>query len=261
MSGATRVYGVDFSGAAKGGQKIWIASCELRDNLIHLIDCRPALELPNGSANLLPALAALRAVIARAGESWWGFDFPFSLANAYMHGSTWQGFVTSFGARYPDVMDFRAMSLGWRGGRRNTDIETKTPFPPHNLRLFRQTYFGIRDVLAPLVASDQVRVLPMQDAVAEKPRLLEICPASTLKEERMYFPYKGSANRVGRERIWNWLLANGLQADAPRRILDDREGDALDSVIAAWTVGRLILKRVQLDARTELELREGRVFL
>jgi hypothetical protein len=52
--------------------------------------------------------------------------------------------------------------------------------------LFRQTCFGIRSVLAPLVRDGLVSVVPMQRPAADKPWLLEICPASTLKARNLY---------------------------------------------------------------------------
>ena len=54
------------------------------------------------------------------------------------------------------------------------------------LRLYRQTYFGIRDVLYPLARDQQVCVLPMQSVLPDRAWILKICPASTLKRENLY---------------------------------------------------------------------------
>ena len=70
--------------------------------------------------------------------------------------------------------------------KRKTDEETSTPFSPYNLRMFRQTYFGIKDILAPLVIDKIACVLPMQQPEQYKPWIIEICPASTLKNLNPY---------------------------------------------------------------------------
>lgn len=119
-------------------------------------------------------------------------------------------------------------------------------FVPYNLRLYRQTYFGLRDVLYPLVRDGRASVLPMQRAQPDRAWLLEICPASTLKREGMYWPYKGKMDehRTARASILERLEATGtLSIPAPAvrsAVLEDRGGDALDSVIAALAAFRAL---------------------
>jgi hypothetical protein len=106
--------------------------------------------------------------------------------------------VTSFSERYPDAEAFRAICREQAGDRelkRVTDVETRTPFCVYNLRLYRQTFYGIRDVLGPLMRTGSVSVLPMQPADPQKSWVVEICPASTLKSKGLYVPYKGNLAR------------------------------------------------------------------
>jgi hypothetical protein len=117
----------------------------------------------------------------------------------------------------------------------------------YNLRLYRQTYFGIRDVLHPLVRDHLACVLPMQRMLRGRPWVLEICPASTLKHCGLYLPgYKrgGDAGCAARERILEGLEATGsldiLSSDLRARVLSNRGGDALDSVIAALATFRAL---------------------
>ena len=73
---------------------------------------------------------------------------------------------------------------------------------------------------------------------------IETCPASTLKQARLYIPYKGRSLRHGANRaaILATLEATGtLSISAPElrsTMLADSEGDALDSVVAALTAFR-----------------------
>ncbi len=94
-----------------------------------------------------------------------GFDFPFGLPAALVSESSWETFVLRFPDRYPDVTGFRQARREAAGGRewkRRTDLESKTPFSPYNLRLFRQTYYGIRDLLHPMIAAGLASVVTVQ---------------------------------------------------------------------------------------------------
>ncbi len=148
--------------------------------------------------------------------------------------------------------------------KRRTDIEAKTPFSPYNLRLYRQTYYGLRDVIAPLVRERSACVLPMQARRSGLASVIEICPASTLKQMNWYRPYKGRSiqHRAARLTLVRSLQREGVQLATPLKpiLWADPEGDALDSVIAAWAAYRA---RPQLDQMPPdaVYQREGRVFV
>jgi hypothetical protein len=157
---------------------------------------------------------------------------------------TWEEFVFSFTDHYESPESFRDTCRSVAPGkekRRLTDLESKTPFSPYNLRLFCQTYFGISSVLSPLVREHKACVLPMQQPSPWKTWVLEICPASTLKKINLYglHKYKGKTknHREARSRILLQLEKIGpLQIQDPtvfEAIVENRGGDALDSVIAA----------------------------
>ena len=241
------IYGVDFSGGANAGKKIWIASGCVENGALRIDECRRAQDLPGSGADRDPALAALRAFIAAQPDSAIGLDFPFSLPRALLGEDGWPRFVESFPERFPTPESFRAACRAASGGaelKRVTDLECRTPFSPYNLRLYRQTYYGLRDVLGPLARRRRVCVLPMQPARPGRPWLLEICPASTLKRANLYGAYKGKTprHRSMRARILGWLRTEGGLSLAPAAtrsaILADADGDALDSVIAAWATFR-----------------------
>lgn len=242
-----RVIGVDFSGARDAGRRIWIAAgSSLPGGSLRIDSCVRAADLPGGGPGREAALAALRARIASEGPCVVGLDFPFSLPRALVPDPSWEDFIRAFPRRYRDAEAFRAACLAAAGGRelrRATDRAARVPFSAYNLRLYRQTFHGIRDVLVPLVTAGAARASPLQPADPAKPLLLEICPASTLKAARRYLPYKG---RDARRRAARRAILARAEADlgAPlepalrRPIVADAGGDALDAVLAALAAGR-----------------------
>jgi hypothetical protein len=146
-----------------------------------------------------------------------------------------------------------------------TDKEAKTPFTVANLRLYRQTYFGIREVLAPLVMSGKAVVLPMQEMRPGVPWLLEICPASLLKRMNLYTSYKGKTPemRENRATILAAFETMGLVIESEplrEKILDNQGGDALDSVLGAFITWQTLHDFGQLKPASALQALEGRVY-
>jgi hypothetical protein len=238
-----RIAGIDFSGARDAGRAIWIAEGTRDGVALRLADCRPASELSGGATAREPALAALVQYIAAQGEAVVGVDAPFALPEPLAGGDGWLAFVRGFAARWPDAASFRTRCRADAGGRelrRGCDIEARTPFCAYNLRLHRQTWHVIAELIAPLVLTGRAAAAPMQAVVPGRPILLEACPASFLKHhpDGLYKPYKGAAaaHRKQRRTILTALIAHRHlhepSAAQRRRILDDAGGDALDAVIA-----------------------------
>jgi hypothetical protein len=238
--------GVDFSGGRNAGRKIWVSKGVPDGGALSIVSCDRMSELCD-SDERSAAMECLRGIIV-ASDSVVGLDFPFGIPRELMGYSRWESFVRQFSRNYPDESEFRSRCLADAGRKelkRLTDVETKTPFCPYNLRLYRQTYFGIRDVLAPLVEEGSACVAPMQWIVAGKPLVVEICPASTLKVLGLYRQYKGNAREQRKERaaIVGGLGSRGLvsiDAKVRPKLLDDAEGDALDSVVAALAAFRAL---------------------
>ncbi len=244
----TRIYGVDFSGAAAAGRKIWIASGLAWRGALRIETCHRAEDLPGSGPDRATSLTALQDLIRGTKDAAFGLDFPFGLPAGLLQEKSWERFARAFPERYVTPEEFREScrrSAGGRELRRVTDVQSRTPFSPYNLRLYRQTFFGIRDLLAPLVAQQAACVLPMQRALPGKSWIIEICPASLLKRERLYLPYKGKAarRRTVRARIVEDFENKGVLLTTPevrRTILADANGDALDSVLAALCTFRAL---------------------
>ncbi|MGH6933553.1 MAG: hypothetical protein ACREEE_14095 [Dongiaceae bacterium] len=163
------------------------------------------------------------------------------------------------------MSDCRHLGNG-RELKRACDREARVPFAAYNLRIYRQTFHGIRDFLAPLVRDHGVRVLPMERPAPNRPWLVETCPASTLKSIDLYPSYKGvgGAQRLARQAIIRGLVEKGLLGGLPDRIaqtaIDNSGGDALDSIIAACATARCLLAGQFEEHVDETSRLEGRVY-
>ncbi len=247
-----RVYGVDFSGAKQAGNKIWIAQAVPYRRGIVVEACAPAPEFLGCSPARDEALAALRAFIGGSESAAFGCDFPFSLPRELIGAESWAEFVAEFPGRFATESEFRERCLatavdlaGRKELRRRTDVEAKAPFSAYNLRIFRQTYYGITELLRPLVAGNLVNVPPLHYSDDDAPWIMEVCPASTLKASGLYGAYKDARGSVeARENILLALKDSGRvtfsDGDVRQRVIADAQGDALDSVIAADATFRAI---------------------
>lgn len=265
------IYGVDFSGANNAGKKIWLTRGVAEGDALRIEWCQRGERLPGSGKSRDRCLAALQAFIGSEATSVFGLDFPFGLPQALVTEDDWERFLLSFPERYPNPEAFRRLCREAAGGRelrRTTDRESRTPFAPYNLRLYRQTYFGLRDVLHPLVRDGRASMLPMQRALPDRVWLLEICPASTLKRESIYRPYKGRTDehRAARTSILERLEAADSVSipdqDVRAAVLEDRGGDALDSVIAALAAFRALRAPISLAVEgNDPHTLEGHVYV
>ena len=270
-----RVIGLDFSGARAAGRHIWLATGERRQGRLRIGKLEPADQALGVAPERGATLAALAQHLARQGDCAVGCDFPFSLPDALLPPGGWQAFIAVFAAASADAEAFRAACLAQAGGRewkRAADRVTRTPFSVYNLRLYRQSFHGLRDVLAPLVMGGRAVVLPMQAPRAGVPWLLEVCPASYLKRVGLYRGLSAYKGRSGehRDRRATILAAAAVAgreslAPLPARLgavaIEDPGGDALDALLAAVaTAGVLADPAAILHAADGLTAREGLVY-
>lgn len=245
------VYGVDFSGARDAGRRIWLAEGPVGDGRLRIEHCYPAEELPGSGRDRAAALGALRRLVAAAPRAAFGLDFPFGLPRPLLEGAeSWEAFVLSFPGNYPGADAFRQRCRARHPPgelKRETDRETKTPFAPYNLRLYRQTYYGIRQVLYPLVRDGAACVLPMHARCPGRAWVLEICPASTLKWAGLpaqQYKARTVEGRRTREAILAGIEARGgIQSTA-----EDAEDAEKSCSIAFLAAHQLQVQHQPLDA-------------
>jgi hypothetical protein len=233
-----RIFGLDFSGATDAGRRIWLAEAARTSTGLDIRSCQPACELPGGAVDRASALAALRDFITRSPDAIFGCDFPFSLPRVLIAASDWTTFIAGFDHVDASAFRDRCRQDSPNGEpKRPTDVEAKTPWCAFNVRLYRQSFHGLAEVLRPLVGLGRAVALPMQATVADRAWLIETCPASVLKHLGWRGSYKGGMFKRQRREILRLLidrsLLRPLSLRLERRVLDDPGGDALDSIIAA----------------------------
>jgi hypothetical protein len=250
-----RIYGIDFSGAKDAGNKIWISSGDISKNILRIDMCYPASSLRDLGPERDQCLTVLKKFISKQTNAVFGMDFPFGLPARLVEDSDWESFICSFAKKFRTIECFECAIKGFKEvcykecGRkeikRRTDEQAGTPHCAYNLRLYRQTYYGISRLLSPLVQEDAVCVLPMQNHHRDKPWILEICPTSTLEDlglKRQHRHYKKTINGKDRACILKLLEGtNMLMIDNQTvrdKIIGNPGGDALDSVIAAFATFR-----------------------
>lgn len=265
------VLGVDFSGANDAGSNVWVAEIDASGGP-ELVDCAPATERFDTSADRAATHRALaRHLASLDGDAAAALDFPFALPASVVDPADWPAFVREFPSLFasPEALQRRCQS---RAGLADDDRvqhvrateESVGALSPYNRRLRSQTFYGIRDVLRPLVLVDAVRVVPMQALAPGKPTLLETYPAAALESldgetHRAGYKEAGEEGRSRREANLDALEAERelTLADGVRdRLLDDAGGDGLDAALAAFAGWRNTVDPSNLavdDARREVE--------
>ncbi|WP_435119216.1 DUF429 domain-containing protein [Halolamina sp. C58] len=243
------VFGVDFSGATDAGTKIWIAEIDASGEP-ELIDCAPATERFGVDADRADAHRALTHHLAGLdGDTAAALDFPFALPASVVDAGSWTAFVRTFPSLFASPADLQRrcqsraeLADGDRVQHVRATEESVGALSPYNRRLRSQTFYGIRDVLRPLVLADTVRAVPMQDLDAERPTLLETYPAAALdsldgETHRAGYKEASDEGRERREANLDALAAESevtVAAGVRQRLLDDDGGDGLDAALAAF---------------------------
>eukprot|EP00435_Cladocopium_sp_Y103_P006019 s5314_g1.t3 len=254
------IYGIDFSGAADAGKKMFVAKCALlkkpRDLTLLVHSVLPARQLPGGGLSPQEATAAVRSELLAATKDQVtvvvGVDSPPAIAKEFMTGN-WTTWARQFSKVYQTPEAFREATSVFDGSKRRepkrwTDVEHKTPLPPQNLRMYKQTWWAIKGIFAPL-SQQGFCVVPCMDFSGSHV-LMESCPASVLKRLELYTePYKGKTAKHGQRRrvILDHLKIGvpigrnsktllSVQMADPKllpALVADSGADALDAVLAA----------------------------
>jgi hypothetical protein len=260
-----RYYGVDFSGARKAGDTIWVA--ELRPAPRSARRSAPPFALVSldslttlcGTAEREPALRHLVGLVRASESALWGFDFPFGMPLDLFPDNTPWGEQFDFLAEWADDAYACGLECVRRATRRfqrlhirrATDLEARAPFDAFHYRMIYQTFFGMRDVVGPLRRVPKTAVLPFQYRKLPTAArvLVECCPSSVLKN--LALPHQNYKQPAGgpltrkRRRTRHVILAALAEMvhipDRERlRIMRNGGGDALDAVLAAVGAARAV---------------------
>lgn len=240
-----RIFGIDYSGSLHAGKKIWVCEAERISDRIQIND----LYSVHGRFHIKTRKEAnlkILELIENNPQSLFGFDFPFSIPHQAMPVKEWETYILAFNTYYQDENDFRRYLRFFFNGRdvkRPCDIESKAPFSPYNLRIYRQTFFGISEILKPLLQTTNIFALPFQKPVEGKSVVMEVCPASLLKKMgkagKLFYGYKGRYDAQQKMRLDMLDLISreyklGFSEKKFRQMVaDNQEGDALDSILCA----------------------------
>jgi hypothetical protein len=271
---ATR-HGIDFSGASDAGHGIWIATAAADGDRLRIESCQSAAER-FGVADRAPCLGRLVEFLRDATVA--GLDFPFGVPADLHDREDWAGAVEWVTTVAHDADGFqreckdRAESVTG-GDRTNLPRETDGPVGamcPYAQYVYKQTFHGIRDVLAPLARAPDVAVEPMGPPASdhdpdEQTRLCEVYPAATLAG--LDLPAEAYKDGGGRARDRRRAIVDGLEAETAieyaeglrGRLVDDAGGDAIDSVVAALATHRAA--NADFEPGRPYDEREGHIYV
>jgi hypothetical protein len=226
------LHGVDFSGADSGGAaKIRVISRDLA-----------VPRQPITSAGRIDRRGLVRAILASAEDGrdhLWRVDAPMSIpaeiAREFGVGPAWidvARWMHSLGS--PRLWRGEVRGLIRREPRRACDHAMATPMSPLNLRVFKQTWTFVCEVLLPL-AEQGIRVEPCMPS-ASRVTVTEGCPASVLAAKgwpKRGYKGVGDPPRRVREELVRRLAQEGVAIPVPmgEEAIRDEEGDLLDAML------------------------------
>lgn len=248
MAEIQTVYGVDFSGAKLAGLNAWVSTLDVKTNTITQLARLGDLAGDDGRDATMAYL--VRSILGST-NALWAMDFPFALPLEVVDAeATFVDQLAYLKAQPDDAYAFgrkcvdRAVAAGHNMHvRRQTDRDTKTPFDCYHYRIICQTFYGMRQVMAPLHGTPGT-IIPPFDRMgrAFERAVVEGCPGSTLKRwGAPHNNYKQPAGgplepkRIKNRKLILAELAKHVTVDpgTVRKIQRNGGGDALDAVLAA----------------------------
>lgn len=203
-----------------------------------------------------------------------GLDFPFGLPERVVAEDSWTAFLRDLPTWCSSPSDLR-----WRCERRlrltDDSVEARlratdgplSALSPFDDRVVASTFFGLRDVLRPLVLCDRVRVPPMTPPRPDRPFVIEVYPAGTLVDLDLFSRQDDGEDQTESARREATVdgLSEAVDCDLDiadtvlDRVLD--EDAALESLVAAYAVYRNTRSASALSVSDPQRLVEGQVFV
>jgi len=267
----TTLHGVDFSGAQQAGHDLWLTTASATDDSLRIEDCTSAADR-FGVAERAPCLGRLAEFLREASVV--GLDFPFGVPAVLHDRDTWEGMLEWVATVAHDAGGFqsacrsraREATDGERADRRRETDGPVGALCPYTMHVRAMTFYGIRDVLAPLSRTDEVCVRPMQEpADSGATNVCEVYPAGTLAS--LDLPAREYKNDAARARERRQEIVDGLAAQTPLEydervravLVDDAGGDALDAVVAALGTYRAL--QADFEPDRPYDAREGHIYV
>lgn len=243
---AQKIIGIDFSGAKDAGRNIWISIGTESSGTLQISSCEQAANFFKCGKDKYTVYDELVDWIDSLQNATIGIDFPFSVPQVVVkvvfNENSWEGFVNSNTWSRMGPERFRKQCASFSNSElRDTDAIHRADFP-HSIRVYKQTFYGIKDILQPLLQYD-VSVAPMVKS-SRNTTILETYPAATLAREDNLFAtrYKNRSSTRPRRKHNAQELSRlndlDLRGISTSKIVDDRAGDAMDSIVAALATFR-----------------------
>lgn len=240
-----RILGVDFSGARDAGRKLWLTVCVEREGKLHVKSSVPAGSQFDADTRG-ECLAGLREAIKRADVV--GLDFPFGLPARVHDFDRWEDACAWVAETVDGPADLRERCVertreatdGERAYLRRTTDDRYGALSPYHWAVAAKTYYGITNVLCPLLEAGAITVEPMQDG--EGTPVCEVYPAGTLSD--IGLPAERYKDDVPAARDRRATIVEGLQLTPlslhgiEDHLIGDVGGDAIDSALAALAAWR-----------------------
>lgn len=249
-----RIFGIDFSGAQTPGEDIWITEAAYSGGKLEIKDCRPAIDIFNLSPNSSrdQVYDELKVLISNQSSAIFGLDFPFSLPKPVIPNyNSWREHLDRLPQHWGDSSPdgFRKNCVGRAQAslgesaylRRETDWRYGGQCP-YQHQIVHQSFYGQRDLLAPLITNDNARALPMQSRGGNLPWLVEVYPAATLGVSGLYRQGYKNHPRSSKRREWNieGFRDRGIKIGNTIAKRCRESDDAHDALTAAVAVSRAL---------------------
>jgi hypothetical protein len=267
------VYGVVYGGD-RPRTNTWVTRGVVTDGTLSIDRCAPVDEWFDGAETTIeaPTLTTFLAELPPTAAV--GLDFPFGLPERIVIEDEWGTFLREFPSWCNSPDDLRRQCErrvrlvdGSSETRLRATDEPLSAMSPFDEPIVAATFYGIRDVLRPLVLSDSVRVPPMTPPHPDRPCVIEVYPTGTLVDLDVFTAGYEDPGDDGRELRSETLDRLAEVVDAGLAVDDDvREAcvedvTRLESLVAAYAVYRNSRTASALTVSDPQRLIEGQVFV
>ncbi|MFY2564343.1 DUF429 domain-containing protein [Corallococcus terminator] len=223
-----RAVGVDWSGAVHAHRKVWAATLSFKGGQGRL----QCLQRPFSSKGAQTVSEGLGPWLSAQETDVAGLDFCFSLeasqlASLGLPVAGPRELGQAIGAMFTSAEAFKA-AVGPEK-KRVTDAECAAPFAPTNLRMYKQTYWGLR-------ALGTCRGSFPPWSTSPGPAVVEVLPAEVVRWLGLPKTYKGRGFEERRREILRRVRASTdliIPDSDLLTMVSDADGDALDALLAA----------------------------